>query len=444
MATTPIDKKDWPWGLAKTLKEAERKRKKLLSEDADDLSSKVVARRIKACRINARCRHEECPVCSYRSEVARRRLFQSAAATVFVGKVGAHLRLDALRVMPNRRPIDPTKLLRLKSSMREIGQLYPIIVREHKGRHYIVAGLHRYESAKALGWNAIWCTYSMGGADETEARLILLSENLARVDLRVLDWAEYVEEWRLLVRRRLKEGQPASPGVFGSPKPGGVQPREACIKKTAKALGFSTREVRRARVISSLAPEAKEAARGVKLDNNQTVLLEVAALPSGVQSNAIQAIAARRASEAKTPQLLAAKLARAEAARLEATIARDETRLSKLSDALATNKKLLVKVHTVEASGSDGATVQVRGPSPSPYEHTADSPPTSPEVTSPAELPGHVGAFDTEALEDLRRRFEGMRQVEREILMDLLPRYESAPAAVREKFLSEIRIVELR
>ncbi len=111
---------------------------------------------------------------------------------------------------------------------------------------------------------------------------------------------------------------------------------------------------------------------------------------------------------------------------------------------LATNKKLLVKVHTVEASGSDGATVQVRGPSPSPYEHTADSPPTSPEVTSPAELPGHVGAFDTEALDDLRRRFEEMRQAERVILMDLLPRYERAPAAVREKFLSEIRNVELR
>lgn len=443
-AGNSIDKKDWPIGLARSLKLAKRERKALLSDAAESLSSKAAVKRVEACRQEARCRHVECPVCNYLSEVARRQLFQSADATCFVGRSGVHLSLDALRVMPNRRPIDPAKVQKLQWSMCAIGQLYPIIVRERKGRHYIVVGLHRYEAAKALGWGAIWCTHTMGDADETETRLILVSENLHRADLRVLDWAEYVEEWRLLVSQRLKEGQTASPLMTGSPAPGGIQPRDTGVKKTAKALGFSPREVGRARLIASLSADAKEIARSVKLDNHKAVLTEVAALPNGVQSDAIRAIAARRASEAKTPELLAAKLARAEEARLEAAIVRDEDRLEKLNDAIVKNKKLLVQLSAVNVPGQDGATVLVRGPSSQPNEEPAVSPPTSQERIGGFEVANPVIASDVDLLRELVERFNQMSEGGRQILTEFLPRYESAPMGVREEFFAETRIARLR
>jgi ParB-like chromosome segregation protein Spo0J len=425
---------DWPLGVARSRKEAKRERKELLAYLAADPAKKAVAERIRACSRQARCRHSSCPICSYQQAIAHRRFMQTGQSTQMVHHDGGMISLDALRMLPNRRPIDLKKQRLIAASMAQIGQLYPIIVKVVKGKGYIISGLHRYEAAKSLGWQRIWCFIKMSAPDDVETRLILISENLHRAELRVLDWAEYVDEWRRLVRKRLKGGQSAPRVVPASPHSGGAQPHEAGIKKTAKALGFSPREIRRARIIAALALSAKETARGLKLDNSKTVLLEVAALPAGVQSDALKAIAERRASQAKTPELLAARLARAEATRLEATIIRDEDRLRKLTEAVGESKKLLDQVRAVRLTGSSKVTVQVRGTASSP-EEVPESPATAPSSCPPDSA---VCNSDSELLEDLRQRLREMPASGRLVLEDFLPRYDAASPAVREKILVEV------
>lgn len=61
-----------------------------------------------------------------------------------------------------------------------------------------------------------------------------------------------------------------------SPLPGGDQPLESGIRKTADELGATQREVQRSLRIASLSPEAQASAVELKLDNNQSALLDYA------------------------------------------------------------------------------------------------------------------------------------------------------------------------
>jgi ParB family chromosome partitioning protein len=438
-----MDRTDWPFELAKSLKEAKKKRREFLTELAGDPAKKGEAERIAQCRRGNRCRQDTCPVCAYWAELANRRMRQSAESVYVTGKNGAHLAIDALRILPNRRPIDPAQVRLIAASMAVIGQLYPIIVREVQRKFYVVAGLHRLEAAKALGWGQIWCTYTMGGADDLEVRMILISENLHRGDLRVLDRADHIEEWRQLVRERARGGTSASPAVPGSPRlPGGLQPGEGGIKKTARALGLTPREIRRAKVIASLSPDAKLEARRLRLDNKQNILLAVAKLPTGVQVNALGDEAAKRAEKAKAHIPLEAQTALAQAARLQSTIVKDEERVQKLTATVSANKKLLAEVTAAAESGaakddSVGETqlAAIASP-PTASGGSATVPPQTriftarePAAEQNADLPP-----DQEIDFDLKRKC--LDPVDRKLLDDLMGLWAKAPVQVRQLFVS--------
>jgi ParB-like chromosome segregation protein Spo0J len=439
-----MNREDWPSELAMSLKEAKQKRRELLTELATEPARKAEAERIASCSRGRRCRQSACPVCSYWQEVASRGLRQSAESVSSIGRNGAHLPIDALKVMPNRRPIDPAKVRLIAASMAMIGQLYPIIVREVKKKFYVIAGLHKLEAARSLGWDHIWCTYTLGGADDVEVRMILISENLHRADLRVLDRAEYIEEWRRLVRERARGGTNASPVVPGSPRlPGGMQPGEGGIKKTARALGLTPREVRRAKVIASLSPEAKDEARQLRLDNSQHILVAVGKLPAGVQLNALRDQAERRTAKTNAHIPLAVQSALAEAARLRSTITKDEERLNKITATVAANKRLLADVTAVTHSdaaddtSTDGAraasvvsppTVPSGGFASAPHANTKFTA-RSPSTDQNDELLPTCGGDSSPDLIHLDAD-------DQQLLDDLLARWAKAPVHVRQRFVS--------
>ena len=58
--------------------------------------------------------------------------------------------------------------------------------------------------------------------------------------------------------------------------PGGHQPKEFEIKKTARELGLTKEEVRRSKAIAGILPTAKAKLRKLGLDDNQRALLEIA------------------------------------------------------------------------------------------------------------------------------------------------------------------------
>jgi ParB-like chromosome segregation protein Spo0J len=130
----------------------------------------------------------------------------------------------------------------------------------------LVAGVHRLEAAKALGWEHI-DAFVMEGT-ETDARIWQLMENLYRAELTPLQRAEHVAELIQLVKDGEKGVQVAQ---FG-----GQQPHDRGISRAARILGFTREEVRRSQAIAGISEEAKEKAKEKGLDKKQSALLKIA------------------------------------------------------------------------------------------------------------------------------------------------------------------------
>lgn len=125
----------------------------------------------------------------------------------------------------------------LAASMREIGLLQPITVTE---AWRLVAGRHRLEAARSLGWKTIQAV--VVEEDELRNRLAEIDENLQRFDLTVWEQSKHAKE-----RERVLE-------AMGQRAKGG-----AGRKNTAAAAGFS-----------STAEVAKEAGMSERSWQNRT------------------------------------------------------------------------------------------------------------------------------------------------------------------------------
>jgi ParB family transcriptional regulator, chromosome partitioning protein len=179
--------------------------------------------------------------------------------------------VEDVEVIGKHREVDPEKVESLAASMAKIGLRTPITVRRiEKGLgttvFALVAGRHRLEAARSLGWEHI-DAFIMEGNDN-DARIWQLMENLYRADLTPLQRAEHVVELIQLVRDGEKGTQAAHPG--------GQQPHDRGISRAAKILGFTREEVRRSLEIAGISAEAKATAKEKGLDKKQSALLKIA------------------------------------------------------------------------------------------------------------------------------------------------------------------------
>jgi ParB-like chromosome segregation protein Spo0J len=190
----------------------------------------------------------------------------------------ARLSLSEIYVVGERRPIDAVAVGRIAESIEKIGLQHPITVRfvdrvvdpedgeEVDGGGYaLVAGLHRLEATRSLGYDTVDCVIVKW--DDRAARKWEIAENLHRSDLTTQQRADQTAEWIKL------EGEEISAKLAVTPRAG----RPGAIDAARKELGISEGAARRAVKIASIAPEAKEAARDAGLANNQSALLKVAA-----------------------------------------------------------------------------------------------------------------------------------------------------------------------
>jgi ParB-like chromosome segregation protein Spo0J len=162
---------------------------------------------------------------------------------------------------------DAAAVKRLAESLAKIGLQTPISVRMDGDDLLLVAGLHRLEAARSLGWDRIDAVYIDG--DERDARLWEISENLHRADLTVLERDEHVAEWIALTAGAI------GASCANSSKPG---PKGA-VRAAARDLGVDRDDARRAQKVASLPEDAKQAARDVGLDDNRSALLAAAKAP---------------------------------------------------------------------------------------------------------------------------------------------------------------------
>ena len=242
-------------------------------------------------------------------------------------------------VAKRRRPLNEAKVQAIAASINQIGLQTPITVRAFRRKAVLVAGWHRLEAVKRLSWDQIPC-FCLDG--EVETQFWQVAENYCRAELPALERAEATEDLRRLIKKMpLGEGQLAPPG--------GCQPHDWGIKKTARALGLTREEIRRSKAIAEISPAAKAKVRKLSLDDNQRALLELAKQSTPkAQLRAIEKIIERkrtaRACKASTAAFVGDEKTTAEVSALEADIRDKEDRLESLRGKLAANRKRLREI----------------------------------------------------------------------------------------------------
>jgi len=172
------------------------------------------------------------------------------------------INIDAIKINPGRRETLPEDVQRLSESVAEVGMMNPITVDTD---YNLVAGLHRLEAAKLLGWTEVECTVCE--LDGLHAELAEIDENVIRTGLSDLELSE------LLVRRK-KIYETLHPATIARNLPGHASNYESSSDKltgeekpfsqdTAEKMGVSPRTVERhVQIGENLTPGAKEILRG--------------------------------------------------------------------------------------------------------------------------------------------------------------------------------------
>lgn len=172
------------------------------------------------------------------------------------------IKIDDIKINPGRREAALEDVQRLSESIAEVGMMNPITVDTD---YTLVAGLHRLEAAKLLGWTEVECTVC--GLDRLHAELAEIDENVIRTGLSDLELSE-------LLARRKKIYETLHPATIARNLPGHASNYESSSDKlageekpfsrdTAEKMGVSPRTVERhVQIGENLTTEAKEILRG--------------------------------------------------------------------------------------------------------------------------------------------------------------------------------------
>ena len=175
-----------------------------------------------------------------------------------------------ININAGRREADQEAVQKLADSISKVGLINPITVDQE---YTLIAGLHRLEAAKHLGWTEIKCTVS--NLEGLQAELAEIDENFVRKDLSDDEFRE------LLLRRKeiyealhpetkhgMRNGQTSKDRNlrFLETKPFAVD--------TAEKIGVSRATVeRQIQTAKNLTPEAKGIIKGNKVSKTDALKL---------------------------------------------------------------------------------------------------------------------------------------------------------------------------
>lgn len=193
--------------------------------------------------------------------------------------------ISEIKINPERRKADPAHIKELSKSIADVGLLNPITVNED---HTLIAGLHRLEAAKLLGWTEIECTVC--GIDSIRAELAEIDENVIRRNLTNTELND-------LLARRKKLYETLHPETIARNRPGHVSNHQGSsdklspesrvksfVEDTAEKLGVSTRTVERHLYLAEhLTPKVCEILKKMDKQPPRCELMKLARLEPGQQ-----------------------------------------------------------------------------------------------------------------------------------------------------------------
>ena len=206
------------------------------------------------------------------------------------------IKIEQIIVKPGRREIDEKHVEELAKSIKSLSLLNPITVDQD---YTLIAGLHRLEAMKLLGYSEIECNVT--SLDGLRADLAELDENLIRKELSTLDFDE-------LMQRRKEIYEALNPTTrWGGDHKSEKNKSSKCAlvlpksfaDDTAAKTGLSKSTIkRRVQAAKHMIPEAKQILRQGNVDITQTDALRLSKL-----SPEQQKVAATLLSEGKISTL---------------------------------------------------------------------------------------------------------------------------------------------
>lgn len=185
--------------------------------------------------------------------------------------------ISQIKVSEGRREADQEAVQELMDSISRVGLLNPITVDQE---YTLIAGLHRLEAAKLLGWSEIECTVS--SLEGLLAELAEVDENVVRKGLSAVEFSD------LLLRRKeiyemlhpetkaTQEGGPFRGNQHQEVNVKMTQTTKSFIQDTAEKLGVGKRTVeRQIQTAKNLTDEAKGIIRdsGTKITKKDALKL---------------------------------------------------------------------------------------------------------------------------------------------------------------------------
>lgn len=226
--------------------------------------------------------------------------------------------IGKIQIKEGRRSLDADHVKELADSIRELGLLNPLTI----DRDYVlIAGLHRLEAVKALGWEDVECTVS--SLEGLAAELAEIDENIVRSDISTLEYGE------ILLRRKeiyetlhpeTKEGiaqaisMNRTLGNNVSDKMSVTS--KSFVQDTAEKLGVVPRTIeRQIQTAKNLTPETKEIIKKSDQKISKEAALKLSRLGPEQQKEAAALLAAK---EIRTVDEYTAKVKGAQEAEIPA------------------------------------------------------------------------------------------------------------------------------
>lgn len=186
--------------------------------------------------------------------------------------------ISEIKINPGRREALPERVAELAKSIAEVGLLNPITL--DRG-NTLIAGLHRLEAAKLLGWAEV--DYTVSSLEGLRAELAEIDENFVRTDLSAIEYGE------ILLRRKeiyetlhpetkvgVSQAAAMNRAVGRNVSDKMTLTSKSFVEDTAEKLGVGKRTVeRQIQTAKHLTPEAKAIIResGAKMTKKDAMKL---------------------------------------------------------------------------------------------------------------------------------------------------------------------------
>ena len=203
------------------------------------------------------------------------------------------VKISNIKINPGRREVTQAAIEELSKSIVAVGLLNPITVDQN---NTLVAGLHRLEAMKLLGWTEIEC--SIIGMNGLQAELAEIDENIVRTRLSRQEMCEQFlrrKEIYEMLHPETKAGAAQAAGMnraIGNNVSASLAPTsKSFVEDTSEKTGMSKRTISRLlQIANNMTPDAKRIVQAN--DMSQDTALKISRLPQDQQAEAASLLAA--------------------------------------------------------------------------------------------------------------------------------------------------------